>query len=85
MSVSNQGVINVINEGTGNAGNININAEKIYLDGGNISATTLLGKGGNINLQTQDLSLINNSNISGTAGGQGNGGNIKTHIPHVNL
>lgn len=77
LSISNQGVINVINEGTGNAGNININAEKIYLDGGNISATTLLGKGGNINLQTQDLSLINNSNISATAGGRGNGGNIK--------
>ncbi len=76
LIVTNEGIISVTNQGTGNGGNINIKAGKITLDGGNISATTVSGKGGNINLQAQDISLINNSNISATAGGKGDGGNI---------
>ncbi len=76
LSVSNQGVINVINEGIGNAGDINIEADNLELDGGNISATTLTGKGGNINLTSKNLFLTNQSNISATAGGPGDGGNI---------
>ncbi len=63
------------------AGDIDITARDIFmLNDGEISATTLSGRGGNINLNVEDLLvLLGNSNISTTAGldpGGGDGGNI---------
>jgi large exoprotein involved in heme utilization and adhesion len=69
-------LISVRNDGTGDAGNIQINAPFIELNSGGVSAATTSGLGGNIQLNSQDLRLENNSNITTTAGGIGDGGNI---------
>lgn len=69
--------IDVQSLGPGNAGNMQVVANSIFLDNqGTISATTTSGEGGNINLQTRTLLMRHNSQISATAGGSGNGGNI---------
>ncbi len=67
--------------GSGNAGTIEITASDLILkDRGGIAALSLSGTGGNINLKVDNLlSLINNTEISATAGLEetlGNGGNI---------
>ena len=41
-----------------------------------ISASTLSGEGGNIVLNTDNLELLNQSQITASAGGSGDGGNI---------
>ncbi|MBD2210862.1 filamentous hemagglutinin N-terminal domain-containing protein [Nostoc linckia FACHB-104] len=69
--------IDVQSLGPGNAGNMQVVANSIFLDNqGTISATTTSGEGGNINLQARTLLMRHNSQISATAGGSGNGGNI---------
>jgi large exoprotein involved in heme utilization and adhesion len=81
----------------GNAGNININADAIFINNqGLISAESNSGQGGNINLRASDLILLrNNSNnfpdenpyISTRAGlddlSAGNGGNITIDTPFL--
>ncbi|GAA6616062.1 filamentous hemagglutinin N-terminal domain-containing protein [Scytonema sp. NUACC26] len=67
--------------GTGKAGNINLTARSLLLDGqGKILAETASDDGGEIALQVRDIiQLRRGSLISATAGttsGQGNGGNI---------
>ncbi|BAY62915.1 filamentous hemagglutinin family outer membrane protein [Calothrix brevissima NIES-22] len=70
--------IDVQSLGTGNAGNMQVVANSIFLDHqGTISAATTSGEGGNITLKTRSLLMRHNSQISATAGGTGNGGNIK--------
>ncbi len=77
LQVQNEGLISVINQGTGDAGDIEINGSNISLNNqGEIGAFTLSGQGGNITLVTNQLQLQNNSSISASAGGEGNGGNI---------
>ena len=78
LSVKEGGLITVRNEGTGRAGNIQVNAETILLEaGGGIVASTRSGEGGNIQLNLEDgLQLRNGSFISSEAGGTGNGGNV---------
>jgi filamentous hemagglutinin family protein len=69
-------------EGAGNAGNINLNTDFLYLDNqGVISAESLGGSGGNLNLTVGQLLILRHqSRISTTAGtesfGGGDGGNI---------
>jgi filamentous hemagglutinin family protein len=71
------GRIGVQNEGSGQAGNLNINSSFIVLDNASqFSATTLSGRGGNININSSNLRLNDNSAITATAGGTGNGGDI---------
>ena len=77
IEIINAGEISVRNQGSGNAGELGINAESIFLDNASrITASTLSGEGGNITLETGQLLLQNNSLISTSAGGFGNGGNI---------
>ncbi len=77
LNVLNGGLINVTNQGLGNAGTLNINAGSIFLNNaGGITATTANGEGGNIILQGQNIQLKHNSTITATAGGNGNGGNL---------
>ncbi len=83
LSVLNGGLVGVNNQGTGSAGTLNINAGSIFLNNtGSINATTVNGEGGNILLQGQNIQLRRGSNITATAGGNGNGGdlNIATNI-----
>ncbi|MBR8836734.1 MAG: filamentous hemagglutinin N-terminal domain-containing protein [Stigonema ocellatum SAG 48.90 = DSM 106950] len=77
LRVTDGGQVTVRNQGSGNAGNANINARSILLDqGGGITASTISGEGGNIILKTGSLQLRHGSQISAQAGGTGNGGNI---------
>ncbi|MBN3906523.1 MAG: S-layer family protein [Nostoc sp. NMS1] len=85
LSVTDGALVNVQNEGSGNAGALRINANSIFLNnGGSITASTKSGEGGNINLQVRDTLLIRRgSQISADASGIGNGGNITINAPFL--
>ncbi|MBV6625714.1 MAG: S-layer family protein [Rivularia sp. (in: Bacteria)] len=85
LKIEKGAAVTVGNFGTGNAGNLNIQAEAIYLHNqGQITAATESGGGGNISLQTQDLLFLsNNSSINTEAKGTGNGGNITINSPII--
>lgn len=80
LIVSSGAEITASADGTGDAGELRINARDIRLENqGRIRAETATGAGGNIALQVRDLQLRGNSSISTTAGsaaGPGDGGNI---------
>jgi len=80
LSAQDGAEVTVSSRGSGNAGNLKVTADYILLDTkGTLSATTESGKeGGNITLEDLDLLIMRrNSEISTSAGGIGNGGNIK--------
>ena len=81
FNIVDRAAVSVSGEGVGNAGDIAIEALKLFLDNSSITAQSIVGVGGNINLSIADLLLLrNNSTISTQAGteisGGGNGGNI---------
>jgi filamentous hemagglutinin family protein len=77
LAIRDGALVNVRNDGTGDAGQLQVTADSIRLgDGGGMTAATARGNGGNITLQTQRLQLSENSEISAAAGGIGNGGNL---------
>ncbi|BAY65761.1 filamentous hemagglutinin family outer membrane protein [Calothrix brevissima NIES-22] len=81
LSITNGAQVTVKTDGPGNAGDLQINSNSIFLDNqGTISASTISGNGGNIKLNLQDnLLMRHNSLIAANAGGQGNGGNLSIH------
>lgn len=79
LDVSRDGSISVQAENLGNGGLIKIDAERISLDNGSISATTESGDGGNVDLQANFL-FSENSMISARSNGLGNGGNINFRV-----
>jgi filamentous hemagglutinin family protein len=84
LSITNGASATVINDGPGKAGDLQINANSIFLDQGSINAATASGNGGNIRLNLQDYLLMrNNSLISVTAKGSGNGGNLSINAPII--
>ncbi len=77
LRVTDGALVDVRNEGSGNAGTLRVNTSSIFLDNeGRITAATASGVGGYIFLQAQNLQLGDNSAITASAGGTGNGGNI---------
>ena len=88
LTVSDGATINVGNfpssigirdAGTGTAGNLNLEADSISLDNGQLAAATqsTSGDGANINLQiAEDLFLENNSLVSAQAFANASGGNV---------
>jgi large exoprotein involved in heme utilization and adhesion len=81
LIVRDRAQVTVSNQGTGNAGNLDVAARSIRLENqGAILAETASAQGGNITLQVQDLLLMRNNSLvsttAGTAGAGGNGGNI---------
>ena len=84
IEISDGAIITALNQGEGNAGNIQLIVDSIALsDQGNISASTVSGQGGNITLNTDSLRLRNDSGISATAGGAGDGGNISINADTI--
>jgi len=76
LRVSGEGLISVKNDGTGNPGTVNINADSIILkNGGEITASTNSGTGGNIAINTGTLQLENGL-INASTSGSGDGGII---------
>ena len=68
--------------GRGDAGNLTVEAQQIFLDGeGVISADTAEGDRGNVTLQTESLILRRGSRITANATGTSTGGNITINAP----
>ncbi len=88
LELFDRGRVVVSNQGSGNAGNLKIQAQTVNLLGqARIAATTAVGNGGNIQLSAgRALTLRDRSDISATAGGEdnnGNGGNIFIQTPQL--
>ncbi|HEY9803489.1 MAG TPA: S-layer family protein [Leptolyngbyaceae cyanobacterium] len=85
LTVSDGALINVQNEGNGDAGTLRINADAIFLNNrGRITASAQSGEGGNLNLQVQNTIVMRRgSQISSEAGGTGNGGNLTINAPFI--
>jgi large exoprotein involved in heme utilization and adhesion len=78
LTVSEGAKISASSLGTGAAANLEIIADRVFLEtGGKLSADTVSGQGGNINLKIADiLQLSDRSAITTNALNQGDGGNI---------
>ncbi|MEH2408345.1 S-layer family protein [Nostoc sp.] len=85
LQVSDRAIIGVDNQGEGNAGNLQINADRVILNHqGVITAATKSGEGGNITLNLKELLFLrHNSTITTTANGIGNGGNTTINAPVI--
>ena len=85
LRIADGAFITVRNDGFGRAGDIQINADSIFLDNqGSILASTASGNGGDVRLNLQNsLLLRHNSLISATAAGNGNGGNLTINSPVI--
>jgi filamentous hemagglutinin family protein len=84
LQVRNGAAITVKNDGTGSAGNLEINANSIVLDNqGSITALARSGEGGNLVITGSSLFLRRNSFVGAQAGGLGNGGNITIDVPVI--
>ena len=78
LSLKDQGAVSVRNQGTGIAGDLEINADAVFLNQqSEITALTTTGRGGNINLNINDItSLRSQSLIDAESLVTGDGGNI---------
>ncbi|BAZ40857.1 filamentous hemagglutinin family outer membrane protein [Calothrix sp. NIES-4101] len=83
LRVTDGGFVTVKNDGPGKAGDLQINANSIFLNNqGSITASTASGDGGNIRLKLQDYLLMRQESlISATANGDGDGGNLSINVP----
>ncbi|WP_103668498.1 filamentous hemagglutinin N-terminal domain-containing protein [Pseudanabaena sp. BC1403] len=85
LRITDGAYVAVKNDGSGRAGDVQINANSIFLDNqGSILASTASGNGGDVNLNLQSFLLLrHNSLISATAAGNGNGGNLTINSPVI--
>jgi filamentous hemagglutinin family protein len=86
LAVTNRAIVNASNLSSGSAGNLDITAQTIRLDRGDITASAASGDGANITLNVGDLLLLRNksriSTNAGTAQAGGDGGNITINAPN---
>ncbi|MEH2026928.1 two-partner secretion domain-containing protein [Nostoc sp.] len=84
LIVQDAAQVSVSSKGTGDAGNLDINAHSISLDNqGKLTSETVSGKGGDITLQVRDLLLMRRkSQISTNAASDGDGGKITINAPN---
>ncbi|MEH2414214.1 S-layer family protein [Nostoc sp.] len=85
LRITDGAYISVKNDGPGNAGDLQVNANSIFLDNqGAITASTVSGNGGNVRLNLlSSLLMRHHSLISATAAGNGNGGNLSINAPVI--
>lgn len=84
FNITDGAEVSVVNEGLGDAGRLQINANSILLDNqGNLSAATKSGVGGNITLLADNVFLRGRSTTTATAEGDGNGGNISINANNL--
>ncbi|MBD2683212.1 MULTISPECIES: filamentous hemagglutinin N-terminal domain-containing protein [Nostoc] len=80
LNITDGALISVRNDGPGNAGTLQINADRISItNAGGITATTAIGEGGDISIKSKLIQLRSGiiSATAGTIGTSGNGGNIR--------
>ncbi|MEL7038626.1 MAG: S-layer family protein [Cyanobacteria bacterium J06592_8] len=77
LTVTNQGEINVSATGTGEAGSLIIESNRVRLNQGSLRAETQIGEQGNITLNANDIQLRGESEISTNSLNTGTGGNIE--------
>ncbi|MEM1395121.1 MAG: hypothetical protein AAGG00_17880, partial [Cyanobacteria bacterium P01_H01_bin.150] len=76
LQISDGGLINLVSEGLGKSGRVEVNADSIILNNqGGITIETTNDDAGNIQLNTDKLQ-INNGIINASTSGSGNGGDI---------
>ncbi|AFZ02490.1 filamentous hemagglutinin N-terminal domain-containing protein [Calothrix sp. PCC 6303] len=85
LSLSDRGEIVVSGLGSGDAGNMLIQSNRINLDlASKLRSESNAVEGGNIDLQVRDVLLMRRGSfISAEAGGTGNGGNITINAPNI--
>ncbi len=76
LTVGNGAEITVSGTNRGDAGNLEMLAGFIQIDGGTVAATAAAGNRGNISLETGALQLRHNSSLTTNATGTATGGNI---------
>jgi filamentous hemagglutinin family protein len=84
ITLRNHGTISVSSVGTGDAGNLTVNANQVRLDQGSIQSESTTGTQGNLffNL-SQALLMRNGSTITTNATDSANGGNITINSPVI--
>ncbi|OKH54072.1 hypothetical protein NIES2101_08355 [Calothrix sp. HK-06] len=90
LSIDKDSLINAQTDGKGNAGIINIDANRgVFLDGKSLIIGTVSrngsGSGGSIDITTQELLLANNSQMLVNTVGQGEAGNIHIKANSIKL
>lgn len=85
LTLTDGGTVTVTSQGEGNAGNLQVTADQIQLKNrALIQAQTESGNGGDISLQVGNVLLMrDHSNITTTAGNEGDGGNITINSPTI--
>ena len=80
LILEDSGRVSIRSRGTGNAGNLIVQANSVLMNNeGGLEGTSASGEGGNFTVRSRTLQMRRNSFISataGTEGGSGNGGNI---------
>ena len=97
LLLSDNATLEAITKGKGKAGNIDIQAQLIQIDGalespkGEVSAIRAgvdphaSGQGGNITLKTNRLELVNGGGVSSTTSGLGDGGTINIDAQSIHV
>ncbi|MGP1384533.1 MAG: two-partner secretion domain-containing protein [Thainema sp.] len=85
LRIADGGAVSVKNDGPGLAGNVQINAESMFLERqSSITAVAQSGEGGNLVFDLSEiLYLTDLSQLNAEAGGTGNGGNITINVPFI--
>ncbi|MEO1763852.1 MAG: S-layer family protein, partial [Cyanobacteria bacterium J06629_18] len=85
LTVKDGGLVSVRNDGFGNGGSLQINANSLNLDTkGSITAATESGEGGDISLNLHSALVIRRGSLINTESlGTGNGGNITINSPVI--
>ena len=84
VTVRDGALIAVSNVGGGNAGNLNIVADRLYLNNGKLESLVSAGSEGNINLTAERLLLMRQgSQITTSATGSATGGNVTIVSPVI--
>ncbi|BAZ26183.1 hypothetical protein NIES4073_70890 [Kalymmatonema gypsitolerans NIES-4073] len=83
--VLNNPNINVKSSGTGNAGTIQITANNLQIEDGNIKTDTDNGKSGNIFIKAEDSFRVNRAGITANSFGTGDAGTINITAKNVQI
>jgi len=83
--VLNNPDINVKSSGTGNAGTIQITANNLQIEDGNIKTDTDNGKSGNIFIKAEDSFNVNRAGITANSSGTGDAGTITISAKNMQI